>query len=250
MVCGTQADRADRNTITMLKLSDLHKTQTFDSEDERSDDEDDDQMDDDPIMEHVHINHQGGVNRIRSMPQQPGIVATMADTSMANIFDLTSTYQSMLDKMTKSSTANMKPVLTFNKHRSEGYALDWSPATAGRLATGDCQGVIQVWNVENGGQTSSNWQIGSPSAYLGHSQSVEDIQWSPSEGTVFTTASADKTVRVWDVRGKNGPQITVENAHTQDVNVISWNHKVSYLLASGSDDGSFKVMFMLVFIFW
>ena len=30
-------------------------------------------------------------------------------------------------------------------------------------------------------------------------------------------------------------------AHDADVNVISWNPKTAYLLASGSDDGSFKV---------
>lgn len=30
-------------------------------------------------------------------------------------------------------------------------------------------------------------------------------------------------------------------AHEEDVNVISWNRNVTYLLASGSDDGSFKI---------
>jgi len=30
-------------------------------------------------------------------------------------------------------------------------------------------------------------------------------------------------------------------AHDADVNVISWNHLVNYLVVSGSDDGSFKV---------
>jgi ribosome assembly protein RRB1 len=46
---------------------------------------------------------------------------------------------------------------------------------------------------------------------------------------------------VWDIRGKSGPQITVADAHDSDVNVLSWNRQVGYLLASGSDDGSFKV---------
>jgi hypothetical protein len=27
MVCGSQADRADRNKITIIKMSDIHKTQ-------------------------------------------------------------------------------------------------------------------------------------------------------------------------------------------------------------------------------
>eukprot|EP01040_Poterioochromonas_malhamensis_P005971 gene5971-6418_t len=32
-----------------------------------------------------------------------------------------------------------------------------------------------------------------------------------------------------------------EDESIEDVNVISWNHNVGFLLASGSDDGSFKV---------
>ena len=31
------------------------------------------------------------------------------------------------------------------------------------------------------------------------------------------------------------------NAHTSDVNVISWNREVGYLMVSGSDDGTFRV---------
>lgn len=57
---------------------------------------------------------------------------------------------------------------------------------------------------------------------------------------VFASASADKTVAVWDLRKKNGAMLSVQ-AHEEDVNVISWNTNVTYLLASGSDDGSFKI---------
>jgi ribosome assembly protein RRB1 len=51
---------------------------------------------------------------------------------------------------------------------------------------------------------------------------------------------------IWDTRGRNGPQISLE-AHSADVNVISWNKTVSNLLASGSDDGSFKVKNVCIF---
>lgn len=57
---------------------------------------------------------------------------------------------------------------------------------------------------------------------------------------VFASASADKTVAVWDLRKKNGSMLSLK-AHEEDVNVISWNRNVTYLLASGSDDGSFKI---------
>ena len=110
-------------------------------------------------------------------------------------------------------------------------------ASVGRLATGDNSGNIYVWNASDASGTS--WSIDS-SPFSGHTNSVEDVQWSPTEATVFISASSDKTCRVWDIRGKKGPQITFQ-AHQSDVNVISWNRSVNYLLASGSDDGSFKV---------
>jgi len=257
LVIGSQADRSEKNKISLLKMSNLCKV---DPEDEDSDEEDggddnsDEENDDEPVLEHVNVNHVGGVNRIRNMPQTAGVVATMADTGKVNIFDLTSCTHNMMNKAT-SSGQNIPagPVYSFGGHREEGYALDWSRVVPGRLATGDCAGKIHIWNCETGSaianlSTTSGYtapkiscQVDANAPYSGHKASVEDLQWSPTEATVFCSASADKSVRVWDVRGKNGPQISVEDAHMEDVNVLSWNTNVSYLVASGSDDGSFKV---------
>lgn len=167
------------------------------------------------------------------MPQTPGVVATMSDTAQVNVFDLSPVFQSMVANVPRAP-APTKPLFTFSGHREEGFAIDWSLAVTGRLATGDCTGKIHVWNPANG-----SWSVDA-TAFTGHKSSVEDIQWSPSEGTVFASASADKTVKIWDIRDKSKAQISFD-AHTDDVNVISWNRNVGFLLASGSDDGSFKV---------
>ena len=196
-------------------------------------------MDEDPTIEHVNAPHQGCVNRVRSMPQSPGIIATMSDTGHAHVFDFSEPIRCLMTKGPRA-VGPSKPIFSFRGHKKEGYAIDWCPAVAGRLATGDCAGAIHIWN-STGSGAASTWQV-DPKAYVGHKGSVEDLQWSPSEGTVFGSASADKTVRIWDTRGRNGPQITID-AHLEDVNVISWNSSVAYLLASGSDDGSFKVSY-------
>lgn len=163
-----------------------------------------------------------------------------------HLFDLNSNLRAMMnptsislsEAATQPSKQTNQPIFTFKGHKSEGFAIDWSPAVqAGRLASGDCAGKIHVWNAAVAGAAA--WTVdGQP--FVGHAASVEDIQWSPAEPTVFASASADRTVKIWDTRGRNGPQISWD-AHAQDVNVISWNRSVGYLLASGSDDGSFKV---------
>lgn len=47
--------------------------------------------------------------------------------------------------------------------------------------------------------------------------------------------------QVWDVREARRSMVTQANAHGADVNVLAWNPSVAYLLASGADDGCFKV---------
>lgn len=61
-------------------------------------------------------------------------------------------------------------------------------------------------------------------SYQGHEGSVEDLQWSPAEETVFASCSVDKTVRIWDTRQRTAAMITTQ-AHETDVNVISWNRQ-------------------------
>ena len=72
-----------------------------------------------------------------------------------------------------------KPIFTFNDHKDEGFALDWSPVMPFRLATGDLKKGIHVWERHEAG----TWVV-SPKALKGHTDSVEDIQWSPSEAHV------------------------------------------------------------------
>lgn len=48
----------------------------------------------------------------------------------------------------------------------------------GVLATGDCSKNIHVWK-----PNESDWSV-DQRAYIGHTASVEDIQWSPNEPTV------------------------------------------------------------------
>lgn len=50
----------------------------------------------------------------------------------------------------------------------------------------------------------------------------------------------DKTVKVWDARSRQKAALSIA-AHETDVNVIGWNARVSYLMASGADDGSFCI---------
>ena len=85
-----------------------------------------------------------------------------------------------------------------------------------RLATGDCKSHIYVWDAETGG---AKWNVDKV-PLSAHSDSVEDLQWSPTEAHVLASCSVDNTVRIWDTRRKRHVKFV---AHDDDVNVISWN---------------------------
>ena len=55
---------------------------------------------------------------------------------------------------------------------------------SGRLATGDCKKHIHLWNMGEGG----TWNV-DQRPFVGHTASVEDIQWSPNEENVSASNS-------------------------------------------------------------
>ncbi|KAJ8657350.1 hypothetical protein O0I10_006903 [Lichtheimia ornata] len=233
VAAGTSIPGARDNEVLVMKMSQLHKTQQDDSEDE---DDDPDALDEDPVLEYRSIPHNGCVNRLRVMPQQDQrhIAATWAETGKVHVFDL-SPYMKSLDVPGTALPKSNKPFATINNHgRYEGYALDWSSLDAGRLLSGDNAGLIYNTTITPSGASTDS------APFRGHKSSVEDLQWSPSERNVFASCSADYTVKIWDTRNKNRSAVSVK-ASNSDINVITWNHKASYLLASGHDDGVFSV---------
>ena len=224
--------------------------QSADSDDEE--DEDDDALDEDPLLEHRSIPHLGGVNRVRAQPlpasspltpvSQPYYVASWSETGKVHIWDVRPLIEALdVPGYTLDKARAHTPAFTVGSHgRTEGFALDWAASgganpSALRLLTGDVDARIFLTTTTPAGFNA----LAQP--FAGHAASVEDLQWSPSEPTVFASCSADRSVRVWDVRTKGRKSVAgIAQAHESDVNVISWNRASTYLLLSGGDEGGIK----------
>lgn len=206
MVAGTQASSSKLNYLAVMKVSNLTQGRhgaaaaNKDGSDSDEDMPSDSDSDEEAEEAHLHVRkiaHTGGINRIRTMPQQPHVVASWADTAQVQVWDLAQQLSDLAAEVepipgaAKIQKVNARQV---HSHSSEGYALDWSPIATGRLASGDCRAKIHVWEPTPAGR----WSVAA--ALKGHEGSVEDIQWSPTEATVFASASVDRTIRIWDTR--------------------------------------------------
>ncbi len=187
-----------------------------------------------------HIKQKCGVNRVKCMPQNGSFVASWAEDASVSVHNVAALLRSLDDDKVEQEVriVDWKPVAGFAGHQDEGFALAWSGVTEGHLLSGDQKGAIHLWEPEVAAGRK-NWAVDTV-PFRGHNGSVEDLVWSPSEARVFASCSTDKTVMLWDARGKKTPVMTIVG-HMDEVNVLSWNAHVTHLLATGADDGVWKV---------
>uniref|UniRef100_A0A673AVV3 Glutamate-rich WD repeat containing 1 n=1 Tax=Sphaeramia orbicularis TaxID=375764 RepID=A0A673AVV3_9TELE len=235
LVCaGTQADTALSNRLLVMRMHNLQGT-----EKDKEGEEDEDKK---PQMELAMLPHYGIINRVRvtCCGEQP-LAAVWSEKGQVEIFDLRPQLEAVHNTAAMAAFINQHKEATalfsFSGHMTEGFALDWSPTVPGRLISGDCKKNIHLWEPREGG---TSWQI-DQRPFSSHSKSVEDLQWSPTEATVFASCSVDQSIRIWDIRAPPNSMLSANEAHTSDINVISWNRTEPFLL-SGGDDGLLKVL--------
>jgi ribosome assembly protein RRB1 len=241
-----QAGREKENELLVMKLSSLSRTNRDDGNESESEDEDDDDEEADPVMETKSIPLTSTSNRIRihQFPtDDPTVVpttftATLSETGLVLLHDVTPHLRSFDVAGATISPQQNKPLATLRMHgRTEGYALDWSPLLPqGKLLTGDNDGrIFATTRTESGGWATD------ARPFAAHDGSVEDICWSPTERTVFSSTGTDGTVKIWDTRSKSrAPALSVRVSDT-DINVMSWSRQTAHLLATGAEDGAWAV---------
>jgi len=231
-VTGTQTDNSHTNSIVLIRMKNLLKVENPDD----SEDEEEENEEKLPKVSSVTAFHAGCVNRIRATRHGDAtIAATWSELGIVHLWDLRQ-FVALLPEGTEQRTSELSPVHTFDGHTTEGYALDWSPTMPGTLLSGDNASAIHIWRPSEAGWTTSTQPM------QDHTGSVEDIQWSPTEQHVFASCSSDKSIRIWDTRVRPGAacQLSLPNAHTADVNVLSWNRHDPFIV-SGGDGGDVKV---------
>ena len=237
LLAGTQAADPLANRLVVMKVSNLTEMPKDKDEDDPFMEEDEDYI---PVVRAAHIKMKAGINRVKCMPQNGAFVASWSEDCTVSVHNVAALLRSLDDDKQDQEVrvVDWKPVAGFAGHAQEGYSLAWSPTIEGTLLSGDQAGVVHLWDPEmvNG---RKNWAVDTV-PFRGHQGSVEDLVWSPKEARVFASCSTDKMIMLWDARGKKTPVMTIAG-HLDEVNVLSWNSQITNLLASGADDGVWRV---------
>jgi len=176
------------------------------------------------------IIHEGEVNRARYMPQNKYIIATKAPSEDVFVFDV-SKHESKPD-----SQSECTPELRLKGHKQEGYGLSWSPFEEGHLLSGSDDQQVCLWDI-SGRTTKKDQSLAAKSIYQGHTSVVEDVSWHSKHQHLFGSVGDDKMLMIWDTRKPSSePAIHQVEAHTAEVNCLSFNPENEFILATGSAD--------------
>lgn len=141
----------------------------------------------------------------------------------------------------KFSKAQTKEILG---HKREVHTLAWN-STGKKLASGSVDQIVRIWTI---GHSSKDLV-----ELKGHTGSVHQLCWDPIHPETLATASADKTVKIWDIRsGKctrtiktNGANINI--AWSPDGSSIAVGNKLDVL--NLIDAKTFKIIKTMKFQF-
>lgn len=163
----------------------------------------------------ARISHDREVLKARVMPKQENIIASKSPSGAVFVYDM--------KKYTNKSS--MAPVLNLNGHSKEGKALSWAVHREGLVASGDLDGVLNVYDVHTNACAPFI-------TFAAHELGVEEVTW--NENGVLASVGRDKKIMLWDLR-QELPTLSVE-ASTRELITADFCPSHSELLATGGKD--------------
>uniref|UniRef100_A0A4W6FR38 Histone-binding protein RBBP4-like N-terminal domain-containing protein n=1 Tax=Lates calcarifer TaxID=8187 RepID=A0A4W6FR38_LATCA len=182
---------------------------------------------DDAQVDTTHYDSEKG--EFGGFGSNPCIIATKTPTSDVLVFDYTK-HPSKPD-----ASGECHPDLRLRGHQKEGYGLSWNSNLSGCLLSASDDHTICLWDIS--AVPKERKTVDAKTIFTGHTAVVEDVSWHLLHESLFGSVADDQRLMIWDTRSNNTskPSHAVD-AHTAEVNCLSFNPYSEFILATGSAD--------------
>ncbi|CAB11602.1 histone H3-H4 chaperone, CAF assembly factor (CAF-1) complex subunit C, Pcf3 [Schizosaccharomyces pombe] len=169
------------------------------------------------------ILHNGDVNRVRHMPQNPNIIATMSSCGNAYIFDRT--------KYTSMPAEEFLPNISLIGHKKEGFGLSWNRQQNCRLVTAANDSKILEWDLNN---FSRDTRCLTPVKDFHYDDSpVNDVEYHPHHTNLYIAVNDNGIAFICDNRLQQTCSKTVKASNP--LFSVRHNPSIATLFALGSE---------------
>ena len=112
-------------------------------------------------------------------------------------------------------------------HKKKVHSVAWN-SVGRKLASGSVDQSARVFDVEHGVQAGKEIEL------KGHSDSVDQVSWDPTAVDRLATISADKSLRLWDIRA--GSRCVANVAMSGENINVNWHPDGTCLAVGNRDD--------------
>eukprot|EP00798_Chlamydomonas_sp_ICE-L_P030922 gene30922-35977_t len=204
------------------------------------------------IKDQKVVFHPGEVNKIREIPQHPGLVVTHTDSPELFLWNMDKQPSRTREKGSSKLPPNSVADLKLTGHEEDALFPLATSRVAPFVASGGNDKLVLLWSVQDHMETvlSSGPTTGGKEPELaartklkGHKDTVEDVVFKPDSTEQLCSVGDDHMVMFWDTRSGTAPVSSIELAHGkgQDIQCVDWDSTTGHLVATGAQDGSLRI---------
>jgi WD40 repeat protein len=128
-------------------------------------------------------------------------------------------------------------VARLHEHHRQVHRVAFNPHHGALLLSGSQDATVRLWDLRD--MRSDVMTLRSHNRYMGQSDGVRDIRWSPTDGLEFAFGTDGGVVLDWDSRYTKSAKLKI-NAHHGPCTAVDW-HPDGKHIASGGQDNNLMV---------
>ncbi|CAF0769932.1 unnamed protein product [Didymodactylos carnosus] len=182
------------------------------------------------------------IDDVQWHPRHAALFGTAASDGILLISDIRSSSGAsklIKQRLPSSSSDKPSPTIQFRVKAHQGDCNSFHPLNDYALLTGSDDQTILLWDMR-----CLNKPV---SSFLHHNGSVLQLEWCPFKSSMFSSASADSHILVWDIEinnddpTKSSSLIFDHAGHDEQVPDLNWHYSKPGMIASVCADSSIQI---------